>query len=550
MPYQRSIGDTMTGSIFVDKNKIFKYRYPLLILSGCLTALPTVFSRLGFLQWVSMIPCLMFLYACTCNIAIRKRQLYFYGIVYFWSYYAVAFHWFLYMYPMEFAGLSKGAAAFVVILAMFGLSLFQSLMSALSFVLFGVLARGVTLKRYKVLLPLIFAFLYVIVEWWQTVGWWGVPWARLCLGQSSYIYTIQSASLFGSYFVTFLIVLVNAYIGYAVLNTEHTRLISVVCVGIVVANTVFGAIYANIPIRSDKDSIKVAAVQGNIDADEKWESGVDQYLATVEVYEKYTRMAAEEGAQIVLWPETALPYSFFNNNYGMTTRISRLARECGITLLISTFTEGESDGVYNSCFAVYPDGTYGEDIYAKQHLVPFGEYVPMEELIMTLIPPLSEIQMLDRDILFGETSSPIDTEYGSVSVGICFDSIYENVLLESVREGGELICIATNDSWFKDSRALYMHNAQSVFRAVENGRYLLRAANTGISTIISPKGEIMDICTELTEGYAIGDVYMLSRRTLYSYIGNLFVYLSAGFIICIPVIDAVLSKIRNKPLNS
>lgn len=540
----------MTGSIFVDKNKIFRYRYLLLILSGCASSLPTVFPKLGFLQWVSMIPCLILLYICACDVAVKKRQLYFYGIVYFWSYYAIAFHWFLYMYPMEFAGLSKGAAAFVVLLAMFGLSLLQALMSALSFVLLGVLARGETLKRHTALMPLVFAFLYVIIEWWQTVGWWGVPWARLCLGQSSYIYTIQSASLFGSYFVTFLIVLVNAYIGYAVLNTERARLISAVCVGIVVANTAFGAIYSNIPIRSDKDGVKVAAIQGNIDADAKWESGVDQYLATVEVYEKYTRMAANEGAQIVLWPETALPYSFFNNSYGMVTRISSLARECNITLLISTFTEGEAGGVYNSCFAVYPDGTYGEDIYAKQHLVPFGEFVPMEDIIMTLIPPLSEIQMLDRDILFGNSSSPLYTEYGYVSVGICFDSIYENVILESVRESGELICIATNDSWFRDSRALYMHNAQSVFRAVENGRYLLRAANTGISTVISPRGEIMDICAELTEGYAMGDVCMLSGRTLYSYIGNALVYLSAGFVISIPVIDAVLSKIRRKALNS
>ena len=234
----------------------------------------------------------------------------------------------------------------------------------------------------------------------------------------------------------------------------------------------------------------------------------------------------------------------------MVSRVSSLAKECNVTILFSAFTEeyGASytdkwnDGLYNSVILVNPDGSFGEKVYSKQNLVPFGEFVPMETLVMTLIPPLAEIQMLDRDLLFGESDEPLSTQYGNVTCGICFDSIYEDVILDGIREGGELISISTNDAWFKDSRALYMHNTQSSFRAIETGRYVVRAANTGISTIISPNGEVMQLCPELTGGYVIDDVYMRSNTTVYTVIGNLFVYICMAFVGGIFVTSLILSK--------
>jgi apolipoprotein N-acyltransferase len=112
---------------------------------------------------------------------------------------------------------------------------------------------------------------------------------------------------------------------------------------------------------------------------------------------------------------------------------------------------------------------------------------------------------------------------------ICFDSIYEQLTLDSVRDGAEIMVISSNDSWFFDSAAVYQHQAQAQLRAIESGRYVLRSANTGISTIIAPNGEILSWIDPLTEGYAVCQVSTLSRNTPYTVVGNLFVFLSMAF---------------------
>ena len=94
-----------------------------------------------------------------------------------------------------------------------------------------------------------------------------------------------------------------------------------------------------------------------------------------------------------------------------------------------------------------------------------------------------------------------------------------------MRDGAELICLPTNDSWFLDSAAAYMHHAQARLRAIESGRYIVRAADTGISSVIAPDGSVEAELAPLTEGVSIATVYPTTARTLYSYIGNTFVYL-------------------------
>ena len=112
----------------------------------------------------------------------------------------------------------------------------------------------------------------------------------------------------------------------------------------------------------------------------------------------------------------------------------------------------------------------------------------------------------------------------------CFDSIYENIMLEGTRDGAEVFVLPTNDSWFTDSAAIYMHTAQAQIRAIECGRYISRTANTGLTAVITNRGEITAELPLLEEGMLCEDVYLLNDRTLYSYIGNLFVYLCIAFL--------------------
>ncbi len=535
-------------------DKIIKFRFLLLAVGGILTSLTLIFPTVGFLEWITLIPAAFVLLVASDRKELKIRKFYGYGFVFFMCYYLVIYHWFFYMYPMDFTGMSRGASAVVVAVAWLGLSAFQAVWSALVFPLYAGLSRTSLFRKLPVLKPFAAACIWTAFEWSQTIGWWGVPWGRLCLGQSSYTFMLQSASLFGSYFITFLLLIVNFSIAYMLLYNKLLKTLSAVCAGLLVFNIATGIVSEAVMENNNGDKITAAAIQGNISSHDKWSD--DSYRRSLEVYEKYTLEAAENGADLVVWPETALPYNIFSYDY-MVEYVSNLAKEANVTILISAFTEQEGadytdnddDGLYNSIIEVKPDGTFGEVIYSKRHLVPFGEFVPMRSLVMTLIPPLANIGMLEEDLLAGQGSNIMDTEVGKIGCGVCFDSIYEHVTREAVNDGAELICISTNDSWFWDSAAVYMHNSQSKLRAIETGRYLVRAANTGVSSIISPTGEILQELGALKEGYIMDDVYIRNNVTLYSVIGNLFVYLCIAFAAGGAVCSAVIHFKENKKIK-
>jgi len=189
-----------------------------------------------------------------------------------------------------------------------------------------------------------------------------------------------------------------------------------------------------------------------------------------------------------------------------------------------------------------------DTVYSKQHLVPFGEYVPLRPLIETLIPPLAELVLSSDDIDAGEGANVIETGEFAIGALICFDSIYEELTYDSVRNGAELICLATNDSWFSDSAALYMHNAQAQIRAIESGRYVTRAANTGISTVITPRGEVISMLDPLVEGNVYATVYARSADTVCVHIGNTFVWILFASLIGV-FADGLVNKLKTSKKN-
>ncbi|MBE6647136.1 MAG: apolipoprotein N-acyltransferase [Ruminococcaceae bacterium] len=503
-----------------------KIKVPLwIILSGFLTSLPLVITQLGFLQWVAIFPVAIMLIR-SAESDIKLRKLYGRGVLFFAVYYAVSFHWFFYMYPLDFAGLSNAASIAVVLIACFGLGLFQAVQSALMFLLFGLVSRTDAVKNNKIVMPFLAASLWVVIEWWQTVGWWGVPWGRLPLGQMSFSLLVRSSALFGSYFVTFIIVAVNFCLAL-VIDRKSIKLIGVaLAISLFCLNLALGAI-VTVTYKNDGEVVKAAAIQGNIPSSEKWD--INSKSKVVAIYKELTEKAAAEGAELVVWPETALPY-VLSESQSLTEFVTDLAKDNNITLIVSVFTvDEETDARYNSILEVKPDGSFGETVYSKQRLVPFGEFVPMREFVTLIFPPLANVGMLEDDLLAGDSSEVIDSEIGKIGCGICFDSIYENLMIESTGNGAEVLVVSTNDSWFSDSAALDMHNSQSRLRAIENGRYLVRAANTGISSVIDPLGNVKGELGALERGYVVEEITLHDKFTLYSSIGNLFVYLCMAF---------------------
>ena len=291
--------------------------------------------------------------------------------------------------------------------------------------------------------------------------------------------------------------------------------------------------FANAPAQ-EQQTVRIAAIQGNIGSADKWDMSAAQCW---DIYIGMTEEAAQDGAELIIWPETAVPI-VLKNKASYCEELSELAQEYGVSVMVGAFTAGEG-GSYNSILTMQPDGSFSDTVYSKRHLVPFGEYVPMKDVIMTLVPALGELSRFVDGLLPGESANVVSTEQGRVGSLICFDSIYEELALDSVRNGAQLLAISTNDSWFFDSAAVHMHSAQAQLRAIETGRCVLRSANTGISSVISARGEILDTLPALCDGVLIGEVALQDNTTLYTRTGNLLVYLCMGFCAAFALVGVV-----------
>ena len=180
-----------------------------MLVGAALTALTLIFPKVGFLEWITLIP--LFLGAFVYCGDERKSlwRTYWAGFLTVFIYYFVIYHWFLSLYPLDFVGMDNASSVVVVIAGWVGLSIFQAVPGGLIFLIFKLLERSGVLARTPILRPLVLSALWVVFEWSSTFGWTGVPWGRLCIGQSEYLPILQSASLLGPYFVSFLILLVN-----------------------------------------------------------------------------------------------------------------------------------------------------------------------------------------------------------------------------------------------------------------------------------------------------------------------------------------------------
>ena len=501
-------------------------RFLVLIASGLLTGFTVAFPVIGFLEWITVIPAAIILLRRGSNGEVKLRSLYLDGLLFFYGYYLVCYHFFLSMYPLDFIdGVNNATAAAVVAISWFGLSLLQALMGGLVFLLSGVIFRGHICKKYGILKPLLAAALFAIFEWTQNFGWWGVPWGKLALGQTKYLVGIQNASWFGSYFITFALVVVNFLIAYGLLNAtciKPLRLSVILALSVIAFQYSTGIFIWFTTDINEGERVKIASVQGNISASNKWTADTLRQLESV--YTERTREAANSGAQIVLWPETAIPFDITAGLYAKYDKMcSDLAKETQVYIIVGAYSnDGEKS--YNSLICYSPDGERLETIYNKRRLVPFGEFVPLRGFFEKVIPPLTDILITFDDISEGDSSNIMNIEDSNVGCLICFDSIYDGLTLDTVRDGAEFICLSTNDSWFSGSAALSIHNSHAQLRSIESGRYVTRCASTGISTVISPRGEVLEHIDADTEGVLVYDVCKRENKTAWFYLGNIFVY--------------------------
>ncbi len=227
------------------------------------------------------------------------------------------------------------------------------------------------------------------------------------------------------------------------------------------------------------DSIEVAMVQGNVPQDLKWRPEWRQ--RTLRAYAELTMAAPATG--LVLWPETAVPaYLDLLGDY--TSALVELVANRGGSLLIGAPTRDSQDRAFNSLVALGADG----DAYHKHHLVPFGEYIPLRPLVESL-GGLVQIPM--SDFSSGPADQPPLSIAGiQIGASICFEVVFPDLVRRQLPQA-QLLVNVSNDAWFGDSLAPHQHLEMARMRALETGRYLLRATNNGISAVLAPTGAIV-----------------------------------------------------------
>ena len=155
-------------------------------------------------------------------------------------------------------------------------------------------------------------------------------------------------------------------------------------------------------------------------------------------------------------------------------------------------------------------------VYRKIQLVPFGEYVPLRALLFFVQPLVEAVS----DFTPGERVTMLPVGEHMASTAICYEVVYPHLMRQAVLEGSELLTTITNDAWYGDSSAPYQHFELASMRAIEQGRYLARAANTGISGVIDPYGRAVAKTRVFEEDVVVAEVRFLQARTLYATIGD------------------------------
>ncbi|MFQ5692846.1 MAG: apolipoprotein N-acyltransferase, partial [Nitrospinota bacterium] len=348
--------------------------------------------------------------------------------------------------------------------------------------------------------PLRFAlapFLWTALELLRTHLLTGLPWASLGYSQSAALPVIQVADLTGVYGVSFLIVLVNAAL-WGALRARIPGLArgggrtALWELGVAAALVAAALLYGRARLETFRPppgggSLKVALIQGNISQDLKWSE--ENLQKSLDTYLRLTLESAREKPDLIVWPETAAPFFFFRDK-DLQAIILDVAAAGGAPILVGAPSVEGRAGRYrlrNGAFLVTPEKRV-DDRYDKMHLVPYGEYVPLQRwfpFIRKMVTGIGDFIPGKRRTVFRLAKAPF-------SVLICYEVIFPDEVRRFVREGARFLVNITNDAWFGRSAAPYQHMAMAALRAVENRVPLVRAANTGITGVVDATGRIRE----------------------------------------------------------
>ena len=480
----------------------------LALLSGLLLSASFPPLKTDWLIWIAIIPLLAAIKDTTPGDAFRL------GVLAGISHYVSLIYWIINVLS-TYGGLNFFISIFILLLLCVYLSLYT-----------GIFSSFTAIFSHSRIKTLFFAGIWVSLEYLRGLLLTGFPWGLLGYSQYNRLELAQISDITGVYGLSFIIVAFNVFL-FQLIFTDKKNLKNgfFISESLFLLFLIFAAVYYGNDCLSrysvkdrDVSHTNVAVIQGNIDQSVKWDE--DFMEETIDKYISLSQSSFYTKPDIIVWPETAVPL-FFQDSSPLTEKITALAKESHAHLIFGSPVYKRKAGeirYYNSAWHLSPDSRiYGQ--YNKSHLVPFGEYVPLHNLL----PFVYRLVPAAGDFSKGESTDPL--LLGDISAGIliCYEVIFPEIARAQVLKGANILINITNDAWFGVSSAPYQHLFMSVFRAIENRRPLIRSANTGISAIIAPTGIVEIQGGLLTEEVLTGKI--IPERNIisfYSRFGDVF----------------------------
>jgi len=347
---------------------------------------------------------------------------------------------------------------------------------------------------------------WLLMEWWR--GWFlsGFSWLSLGYSQTD-TWLSRFAPIAGVYGIGAVLLVCAGAVAALVLGSGRTRIVAAVV--LVMPWLIAGSLGSVEWTHPSGPPVTVAVVQGSIPQDQKWLDSNKQ--TTLDLYQRLTETAL--GARLIVWPESAPP-DLANELVAWITAMYREARTHHSALVFGVVrSSDDGEKYYNSVLALDDQLTW----YSKNHLVPFAEFFPVPHFVRSWLRlhslPYSDFTR------GGDEQPPLPAGGLNLGATICYEDAYGSSMIGVLRSANALVNV-TNDAWFGHSSARHQHFQIARMRAMEAGRYLVRAANDGISGVIGPHGEVVARAPEFTPYVLKSRVTPRMGLTPYAYVGN------------------------------
>lgn len=392
-------------------------------------------------------------------------------------------------------------------LNIFGISVPIMLAAAMGlyYLVFGLGARLIMARLSKGWRLAAIPALWVALEYLRSFGPYSFPWGTV--GEAIVNQALmQSAAIAGGFGLSFVVIAINVVV-YEFFTgglKSNRRLLAASIVAVLIWYG-FGLYAAGRPV--EPATTKVALIQGNVPQDVKLENASLGYLKGL--YLDLTSKAAEGDPDLIIWPESAIPSEVFKDELYVAD-VKWMAERTDAEVLAGAFDRSPDGRIHNAAFLLGEDNN---QVYHKLHPVPFAEFVPLRSIAKRINPLVG---FLGEDQAPGRRLIPITYKGHKTATVICFESAYSRIMAEMARAGAEVGIVITNDGWFGKSSAASQHFQLARFRAVENGFYVVQAANTGITGIIDPRGRVLSKTGLEEQAILHGAIGFSKEKTIYS----------------------------------